>query len=345
MRHRRLLIAVLLLAASSTAWRPALAGPINHPPPSTSTSPPVDMTVRGDSLVVAGELNCAPADPAGCTADTRAVHDLAVSLRPAAVLMAGDLLENCGTVARFLGLFDPVWGDQWGRIAPAIGNHEYCAPPGGFGTSGWASTGGGYFDYFGGDGGRARPRNASYYSFNILLPQGGHWHIVVLNSACGDYSNPPAWVTPSCALTGAMANWLRADLAADTARCELVMFHQPAFATPAPFGGRKAMRTPWWTMEARGVDLAVSGHNHAYERFAAQDHTGRRSATGIRQNIVGTGGGPLISFRGGVAPNSLVRDDSHHGMLRLILRPTGWTQAFRSTDGVSRDAVSGTCRP
>jgi hypothetical protein len=33
------------------------------------------------------------------------------------------------------------------------------------------------------------------------------------------------------------------------------------------------MRTPWWTMEVRGVDLVVSGHNHAYERFAQQDHT------------------------------------------------------------------------
>ena len=88
-----------------------------------------------------------------------------------------------------------------------------------------------------------------------------------------------------------------------------------------------------------------SGHNHAYERFAQQDHAGRRSTTGVRQNIAGTGGGPLIPFRGAVAPNSLVRDDRHHGMLRLILRPTGWTQAFRTTDGVSRDAVSGTCRP
>jgi hypothetical protein len=97
-------------------------------------------------------------------------------------------------------------------------------------------------------------------------------------------------------------------------------------------------------MEARAVDLAVSAHNHAYERFAAQDHTGSRSAAGIRQNIVGTGGGPLIGFRGAVAPNSLVRDDRHHGLLRLLLRPTGWTQAFRSTDGVPRDAVSGTCR-
>ena len=85
-----------------------------------------------------------------------------------------------------------------------------------------------------------------------------------------------------------MLNWLRADLDADRARCELAIFHEPAFATPAPWGGKKAMRTPWWTMELRGVDLVVTGHNHAYERFAQQDHLGRRSTRGIRSVVAGT---------------------------------------------------------
>ena len=60
--------------------------------------------------------------------------------------------------------------------------HEYCGAPGAgpSRTNGWASTGGGYYDYFGGNGGWARPNNASYYSFNVLLAQGGHWHVVVL---------------------------------------------------------------------------------------------------------------------------------------------------------------------
>ena len=98
-------------------------------------------------------------------------------------------------------------------------------------------------------------------------------------------------------------------------------------------------------MEVRGVDLVVSGHNHAYERFAQQDHTGRRSSSGIRSVIVGTGGAPLISFRGTVAPNSLVRDASHYGALRLILRSDGWIQGFRTIDGASRDVVASECRP
>lgn len=336
--RRRLLTAGLALAAAVVAASPGQATTLDHPPPATSTSPPVDMTVRGSSsLVVVGDPTCTST---ACKADARAVHDLAVRLGPGAYLLAGDLVHPYTTLAALAGTFDPIWGDQWERIAPAMGNHEYCVG----GCSGWASTGGGYFDYFGGNGGRARPDNASYYSFNVLLPQGGHWHVVVLNSACGKYANPPAWVTPSCTLTGAMLNWLRADLAADNARCELVVFHEPAFATRAARSANTAMRTPWWTMELRGVDLVVSAHNHVYERFAQQDHTGKRSSTGIRSVIVGTGGASLSAFSGTVAPNSLVRDASHHGVLRLLLRPDGWTQAFRTTDGASRDAAAFGCR-
>ena len=105
------------------------------------------------------------------------------------------------------------------------------------------------------------------------------------------------------------------------------------------------MRTPWWTMEVRGVDLVVSGHNHAYERFAQQDHTGLRSTKGIRSVIAGTGGNRHIAFRSPVAANSLVRIPNQHGMLRLILRPDGWTQGFRTTDGMSRDVLANGCRP
>jgi hypothetical protein len=205
--------------------------------------------------VVVGDLTVTPP---GTNANARAVRDLAVSLRPAAIVLAGDLVHPASSLSQLTSTFDSVWGDQWQRIAPAIGNHDYNLGH----SSGWASTGGGYFDYFGGNGGRARPANASYYSFNVVVPQGGHWHVIVLNSACGDYSNPPAWVTPSGALTGAMANWLRADLAADDALGELVVFHEPAFASRAPHGGKAEMRNLWWTMELRGVDLVVCGHNH-----------------------------------------------------------------------------------
>ena len=143
MRHRaRLSVVALVVLVVAMAGTPSAATILGHPPPSTSTSPPVDMTVRGDSLMVAGDITCSPtgglaegrritpAQAAACNVDARAVHDMALGLRPAGFLLAGDLIEPCGTLAELGGTFDRIWGDQWERIAPAMGNHEYCGTPG-----------------------------------------------------------------------------------------------------------------------------------------------------------------------------------------------------------------------
>jgi hypothetical protein len=48
---------------------------------------------------------------------------------------------------------------------------------------------------------------------------------------------------------------------------------------------------------------------------------------GIRQFVVGTGGASLSSLDG-VAPNSQVRDDNTHGVLKLTLHPTSYDWEF-----------------
>ena len=92
-RHRLALIAPWVLLACMIEWVPAQAAQVDHPPPSISTSPPVDMTVRGDSLMVAGDITCTPTgglaegvrvtpqQAAACNVDARAVHDMALGLR------------------------------------------------------------------------------------------------------------------------------------------------------------------------------------------------------------------------------------------------------------------------
>ena len=290
--------------------------------------------VNGDTLVVVGDLV-----PAGNVSDgnARAVRDLALRQDADAYVFAGDLQYEAGELANYRNRWDPIWGGVFNRSYPVPGNHEY----GNGANSGWAATGGGYFDYW---GSRARPSAASYYSFNVNLPGGGHWHVIVLNSACGRYANPPAWTTPSCALDGAMEDWLRADLAADDADCELAVFHEPAFATHASHGPTTAMRTPWWTMEERGVDLVVSGHNHDYEYFGPQLHTGASDyAKGIRSAIVGTGGRSLDTFNAPAAANSLKRIQGSYGVLKLALRRNGVTTEFKNTADTTLDAHSFSC--
>jgi acid phosphatase type 7 len=66
------------------------------------------------------------------------------------------------------------------------------------------------------------------------------------------------------------------------------------------------------------VDVALVGHDHLYERFALQDHSGAADPNGIRQFVVGTGGRALYSFNSPVA-NSEGRDNNAHGVLKLTL--------------------------
>jgi hypothetical protein len=296
--------------------------------------------VSGSVIAAVGDLVPHPAVSSATRA--RAVKALADSHDPAAYFLLGDLQYETGTLAHYRSVYDPIWGDVKEDTYPAIGNHEY----GGGAHSGWASTGGGYFDYY---GSRARPGGATYYWFNVNLPDGGQWLVVVLNSACGDYDKPPAWYTPLCTTDGAQAEWLRSVLDANQhVRCTMALFHEPPYSSKAPYSGKPAMRTLWDIMDnqgaARGVDLVLNGHNHAYERLQPMIYNGTvDSGRGIHTNIVGTGGRDLIKFSGTPHPARAAADDKHDGFLKLVLRADGWTQSFKRTDGTSYDTRRMTC--
>ena len=82
------------------------------------------------------------------------------------------------------------------------------------------------------------------------------------------------------------------------------------------------MQALWAALHEGGVDVAVTGHDHDYERFAPMDAEGDLDeATGIRQFVVGTGGRSLRPFRDPIA-NSEVREFRTYGVLKLTL-PSG----------------------
>jgi hypothetical protein len=91
--------------------------------------------------------------------------------------------------------------------------------------------------------------------------------------------------------------------------------------------------------------LVVNGHEHQYERFAAQNPTGQADPThGIVEIIDGTGGRSLEDF-GTVARNSLVRNNTTYGVLELTLFPTSYSFRFVPVDGGTfTDSGSGPCR-
>jgi hypothetical protein len=232
---------------------------------------------------------------------------------PGTVLPLGDLAYEDGTKSEFDNCYAPTWGRFRDRSRPTTGNHEYnqkgAAP---------------YFDYW---GDAAGDRTKGYYSFDI-----GDWHLISLNSTCS--------AAGGCSKGSPMEQWLRQDLAANRSRCVLAYWHHPRFFTASrspggskpPAADRKFIAM-WTALMEGGADVVLSGHRHVYERFARQDATGNADPNGIRQFIVGTGGGVLDQFEGPTAPNSELRKAGTYGVLELTLHPDRYDWRFVAADG------------
>ena len=168
----------------------------------------------------------------------------------------------------------------------------------------------GYFNYFGSAAGQP---GQGYYSFDI-----GTWHIIALNSNCGDAGG--------CSATSPQGVWLANDLKTHTNFCTLAFWHIPLFSS----GGRANNNSKafWQLLYDNNADLILSAHDHIYERFAPQTPSGTLDTTrGIREFIVGTGGANHTSIVS-VAANSEVRNADTFGVLELTLHPTSYDWQF-----------------
>jgi hypothetical protein len=77
----------------------------------------------------------------------------------------------------------------------------------------------------------------------------------------------------------------------------------------------------------------LNGHDHDYERFAPQTPTGALdNAKGIQEFVVGTGGSNNTSFVT-TLPNSLVRNDTTFGVLKLTFHPSSYDWQFVPISG------------
>jgi calcineurin-like phosphoesterase family protein len=297
--------------------------------PAVAAAPP--GSAGGDGavrVVAAGDIVCDPdgaIDPeegphVGPTCAQQATSDLALSLRPDAVLPLGDNVYSNGSLARYRRSYQPTWG-RLDRISyPVPGNHEYI-------TAAESVEAAGYFAYFRTRAGDVRK---GWRSFDL-----GRWHLIALNGQC-----PPAG---SCGPGSPQERWLRADLAAHADACVLAYWHEPRFSS-GRHGNDKRFATFWDDLYRAGAEIVLNGHDHDYERFASQTPDGRADPNrGIREFVVGTGGANLRQFRA-VEPNSEIRDNSSAGVLLLELRPDGYSWRFAPAAGGSfTDSGSGAC--
>lgn len=278
----------------------SIAGSGQPSPPSAAAVAQSAMAAGQDPVVLAA------GDIAACTTTgddaTAAVLDGA----DGTVQTIGDNVYPDGTAADFADCYDPGWGRHRWRTRPAIGNHEYhvtAAAP--------------YWDYFGTLG--AGLRSQGWYSYDI-----GSWHVVVLNTECGQIGG--------CGSGSPADTWLRQDLAASAGRDVLAVMHRSRFSS-ATNGADPAADAYWRVLYQYGADVVLGGHRHVYERFAPQNPDGVADpAYGIRQFTVGTGGSTLGGL-GTTAANSQARSNNTYGVLRLTLRPGAYDWSFLPASG------------
>ena len=258
----------------------------------------------------------AAGDIADCSLGGARLTARLIESHPGTVAAIGDTAYPTGSASDFARCYNPTWGRFKLRTRPAVGNHEYM-------TAGARA----YFAYFG----RRSTPPGGYYSYGL-----GRWHIVVLNSNCD-------FVSGGCGPGSPQLRWLQNDLARHKARCTLAYWHSPRFSS-GPHGSDETMQPIWAALAKAGADVVLNGHDHLYQRFAPLDASGRiNRARGIREFVVGTGGGPLYHAVTTI-PASRKIITSHWGILRLKLGTNRFSWRFLSTpNGRVRDSGNSGC--
>ena len=273
-------------------------------------------TATGGASTAPGFVLIGAGDIASCSSDGDEATAKLIDGVDGTVFTLGDNAYERGSPGEYRDCYDPTWGRERARTRPVPGNHEY-------GTRGAA----GYFEYFGGAAGKS---GEGWYAYDA-----GTWRVYVLNSNCDEVGG--------CDAGSAQERWLHDDLAANPRQCVLAMWHHPLFNS-GEHGNNPITRPLWQDLYDAGADLVLNGHDHTYERFGPQAPDGRLDADrGIVEMVVGTGGRSHYPFPI-VRDNSLVRDGTTWGVLRLVLSDGGWSFRFLPVPGATfTDSGDGTC--
>jgi calcineurin-like phosphoesterase family protein len=311
------------LGASLAPSAAAAASGTSRPTPAVASAPSGSVAPGDSSPSASTGSTAAPGfvlvgagDVASCSSDGDEATAKLLDGLDGTVFTLGDNAYERGSRDEFRQCYDPSWGRQRARTRPAPGNHEY-------GTRGAA----GYFDYF---GAAAGDLGEGWYAYDA-----GSWRVYVLNSNCAEVGG--------CDAGSAQERWLHDDLAANPSQCVLAMWHHPLFSS-GQHGNNPITRPLWQDLYEAGADLILSGHDHTYERFAPQAPNGSLdSDRGIVEMVVGTGGRSHYPFPV-IRDNSLVRDNTTWGVLRLVLSEGSWSfQYLPAPGGAFTDSGGGTC--
>jgi hypothetical protein len=277
------------------ANKPQLVVTFSSPAPNPPPPPPPPAGID-PVIMAAGDIQ-----PAGTGLSPTA--GLLAASPPDAILTLGDNQYERGALADYNAWYSQAWGraSLKSRTYPTPGNHErgseltanYCA----------------YFR--GGANGAAAvdpcPGGLPYYSYDL-----GAWHLVALDSSGGT-------------MDAAQLQWLSRDLADHPAKCTLAYWHHARYSG-GPHGNHM-LNNVWATLMAAGVDVALVGHDHNYQRFAPMNNVGEVDrVAGVREFVVGTGGRSHYSVSALTGQEAANADS--YGVLRMTLHPGNYEWSF-----------------
>jgi alkaline phosphatase len=125
-------------------------------------------------------------------------------------------------------------------------------------------------------------------------------------------------------------------------RCSAIAMHNPRYSSGR--AGSSNVVVPFWRVAyGHGVDLALAGHDHDYERFAKMDGDFHLRGDGITSFVVGTGGRSLVP-KGPVEKGSRYFRADKFGVLMLSLGRGEYSWRFRTVTGETRDPGRRSCR-
>jgi hypothetical protein len=235
-------------------------------------------------------------------------------------LWLGDNAYNDGTDSEYqTNVFNqyPYQFKKW-VVWPSSGNHDLH-------TANSALQTGPYYDNFtmpkAGEVGGVASGTEAYYSFNYA-----NIHFVCLESYSSAYRSS----------TGAMATWLTNDLSANTQRWTIVYFHHPPYSKGSHNSDTETelieMRQNIMPiLEAKKVDLVLSGHSHSYERsMLIRGHFGLESTFNTSTMAVNSGSGIAPSVYTKTSPN-------YYGTVYAVVGVSG--QKGSTTSGYPHNAM------
>jgi tartrate-resistant acid phosphatase type 5 len=226
------------------------------------------------------------------------VAELVKSWSPEVIITLGDNNYDVGdstTIDRNIGQYYHTYIYKYrgrygpsasaNRFFPSLGNHDY-----------YTRNGEAYRDYF------TLPGNGRYYDFIR-----GDVHFFAVNS---DPAEPDG-----ISATSTQAQWLRAQLAASTARWNVVYFHHAPYSS----GNHGSTLALQWPFREWGASVVLTGHDHHYERLLVD---------GLPYFVNGLGGRSIYGKSARSIPESQLFFNGDYGAMLIEATPDSMTLQF-----------------